>query len=214
VSSSTDCLRFLRQLADHLSDAENGASSGHALICASCAARLQRARRIGSLLRQRPPVPESLRSRQSFERLAESISDAFGSSPLARALRMREVLPDQGGTRPEAVVGEARDVLPDAMAERVVADLSTPSQAPGWLWLRTRNQIRKDLRARAVRRWAGRIAAVGVAASLFAVLFGWVPLRKGTDELVEIVIVPVSNSQLPGLEQSPVALLRLAALGH
>jgi hypothetical protein len=205
VSNSIDCFRFLRQLADHLVEAENGASSGHALTCAKCAARLQRAKSIGAMLRQRPPVPDSLRSRESFERLAQSISDAFGGSALARALRTREVLPD--GVRADAVVsGEARDVLPAGMAERVVAGLRTPSQAPGWLWLRTRNQIRKDLRARAVRRWAGRIAAVGAAASLAAVLFGWVPFRKGTDEQVEIVFVSVSK--LPVLEQNPLSVLR------
>jgi hypothetical protein len=208
VSSSMDCFRFLRQLADHIVEAENGVSSGHSLTCARCAARLQRAKRIGALLRQRPAVPDSLRSRDSFERLAESISDAFGGSALARALGTREVPPDFQADGPAGVVsGEARDVLPAGMAERVVADLSAPTQAPGWLWLRTRNQIRKDLRARAVRRWAGRIAAVGAAASLCAVLFGWDPFRKGTDEQVEIVFVSVSK--LPVLEH-PMSQLRAA----
>ena len=208
MSSSMDCFRFLRQLADHIAEAENGVSSGHALTCARCAAHLQRGKRIGALLRQRPDVPDALRSRDSFERLAESISDAFGGSALARALRTREVLPD--GIRADGpggvLSGEARDILPAGMAEQVVADLSTPTQAPGWLWLRTRNQIRKDLRARAVRRWAGRIAALGAAASLFAVLFGWDPFRKGTDEQVPIVCVRVHRPP-PGLEY-PLALLR------
>src|SRR5262249_51477490 len=115
-----------------------------------------------------------------------------------------EVLPDGVGAD-GAVSGEASDVLPAEMAERIVADLSAPSQAPGWLWLRTRNQIRKDLRARAVRRWAGRIAAVGAAASLFAVLFGWVPFTKGTDEQVVIVIKPVPTL---AVHEGSIAVLR------
>jgi hypothetical protein len=190
-----DCFRFLRQLADHL-DAKSGALPAHAVSCASCAARMRRAREAGDLLRVRPEMPAELRAPVFFESILEAVVDDAAATPIGRALAMEVRIP-------RAV--EAADLTITTPDSAVLRELQQPKAAPAWLWQQTRAQVAVEVRASGRRRFVQRATAFGSAAAACLAIISWFWLSHGTKEPFDVVFV--SMSEMPVLEH-PTAVLR------
>jgi hypothetical protein len=195
TSSSMDCFRFLREMADHL-DAKSGAVPTHAASCATCAERLRRAREAGDLLRVRPEVPAELRAPAFFESILEATIEDAAATTVGRALAEKVRIP-------RAV--EAADLTITTPDSAVLRELQQAKAAPAWLWQQTRAQVAIELRASGRRRFAQRATVFGSAAAACLAIMSWFWLSHGTKEPFDVVFV--SMSEMPALEH-PTAVLR------
>lgn len=195
ASSSMNCFRFLRQLAEHL-DVKTDALPAHAASCASCAERLRRARESVDLLRVRPEVPTELHAPAFFESILEGVIEGAAATPIGRALAEEVRIP-------RAV--EAADLTLTTPDSSVLRELQQPKAAPAWLWQQTRAQVAVELRASGRRRFVQRATAFGSAAAACLAIISWFWLSHGTKEPFDVVFV--SMSEMPALEH-PTAVLR------
>lgn len=195
-SHDEHCFGFLRRFAAHLAAFAAGQLPAHAATCAACRARLDGASRIAALLRQRPPVPEPMHDAKFDEAVLERVIDASSAAPVGAALRAAWAAPL---TAPAETIAEEIDA---EVARHLNSGIGSP---PSWMWLRIRDQVRRDIgsRLRLTRiRWAAFIGAAAVAligASL------WSSLANGTK--AEPTIVFVTMTDLPPVEY-PTAVLR------
>jgi hypothetical protein len=196
-SLSPECRGFLRRLADHVTARRSGESSVHAETCPACRQVLDRAVSAASWLRTRPPVPEALRSPARLAELGERIAEQSEAAPLlARTLLRSEVPVDLLWPEIDTSLTISRELE------------GVPTKAPSWLWVKVREQVRREIAWHRFARRARRFRLV-VAASILAIgVLAVMPRR--VERLPEIQIMFDRMSSPPPLasDYSPVAILR------
>lgn len=186
------CREFLREAL--AMDALSDQLAHHAQACASCGARWAARNQVRAKLRELPPAPALLRSRELLDRVHESIVQQSEAAPLgellAGELTLAKSRPAQGAV--EFPLQES--ALAARVTELSAASVSLPG--PGNLaWQRMQNDLVGRIRAEAARRryWPlGATLTVAAAAALLVLLTREPGLQRTNGPAIEIAFADLS----------------------
>ncbi|HEX5054642.1 MAG TPA: hypothetical protein VFZ65_22900 [Planctomycetota bacterium] len=139
---SAECRTFLREVAIPESSLD-AAAQRHVVSCAFCAARAEARRRLGSMIAQRPPLPDCLDASTWLERVHDRVVEEAERTMLGRALATAIPAPladDAGWPEPllESEVGRRAMVPPPGspavwapIRDSILAEVVRPAPAMG-----------------------------------------------------------------------------------
>ena len=209
-----ECLRFSRQLEQHVAEARvSGDRPAHAQACQNCARRLQAALALVVPLGQRPAIPAQLAEPAFLESIqARALADA--EARLAPLLG-EWITPVEPPSDLSSV--DLQDSVDRGDVARALRQALPEPLVPGWIWSRIRadlDQHRSGLlvlhRQRRMRvvRLAAAAAIVLVASSLLLRYLGR-PQGATTQEQPYLAFAEATEPLAE--EASPVSLVRMLA---